>query len=776
MSLRSRPIRGLMVGVITALALLAFAAGANAAPSVSAFAASPTTLASSGGVVTLSATVGDAATCRFASTPAVTGLPVTVPCTAGPVSLDVTLPANTNTAARVYTFRLTVARPGAGNVQATPVLVTVEPTPAPSVQSFTASPTQLPPTGGNVDLAASVSNAATCRFTASPAVTGLPLTLPCDTGSAAMQVTLPANTGGSARTYTFRLAVSRPGAGGAVQATPALVTVEPTPPPTVYSFTAFPTLLPPSGGNVDLAASVGYSATCRFSSTPAVAGLPLTVPCDAGWAATAITLPANASGNPRTYTLRMTAARPGAGSSQATTTVVVASAASPAADLSVAGSDAPDPVTVEQPLDYTFTVVNNGPDPAASVTFTGSLPGGASFVSATPSQGSPCTEASGTVTCALGAIANGATATVSITVVPTSSGGASSTGTATSTANDFQPNDNSASVFTSVREPRIVYGDDQTGQIWSMDYPNGAGNVALTSQPGAKSDPVISPDRSTIAYWRQAPGTFASELWLVDADGTDERFVYEIGVSMVPRASWSADSSKIVFSALVSGAWKAVVASADGPPDPQLLIPDMTYGEEAPAYSPDGASILFKDSCLRPVPAQCKYHRVNADGSGTPVAYETYPQGFRGIVWDPDGEWFYFQSGWETIYRARVDGTLAEPVINAQVDPRWSISPQGDRIAYSERVEGKQVVSIVNTDGSNRRQLTTGFAAADPAGCYSPVWSRLQDYVVMHCYPGSGAIGVYRVNANVSSPVAPTNMGGGFRSREPALAGTRPTN
>ena len=422
-----------------------------------------------------------------------------------------------------------------------------------------------------------------------------------------------------------------------------LVTVEPTPPPTVYSFTAFPTLLPPSGGNVDLAASVGYSATCRFSSTPAVTGLPLTVPCDAGWAATAVTLPANASGNP----LDLHAAHD---RGEARCRLVTGDhdrgrreRGEPAADLSVAGSDAPDPVTVEQPLDYTFTVVNNGPDPAASVTFTGSLPGGASFVSATPSQGSPCTEASGTVTCALGAIANGATATVSITVVPTSSGGASSTGTATSTANDFQPNDNSASVFTSVREPRIVYGDDQTrSDLRRWTTRTGLGNVALTSQPGAKSDPVISPDRRTIAYWRQNPTTFASEIWLVDADGTDERFVYTTASSTVLRASWSPDSSKIVFSAPYSGVSKAIVASAVGAPDPHPLIPDMTYGELAPTYSPDGTSIIFNDSCLRPAPAQCMLHRVNGDGTGTPTAYENYPQGARGVVWDPDGVWFYY--------------------------------------------------------------------------------------------------------------------------------------
>ena len=45
---------------------------------------------------------------------------------------------------------------------------------------------------------------------------------------------------------------------------------------------------------------------------------------------------------------------------------------------------------------------------------TDTLPAGVTFGSATPSQGDPCTESSGTVTCALGTLADEATATVEI--------------------------------------------------------------------------------------------------------------------------------------------------------------------------------------------------------------------------------------------------------------------------------------------------------------------------------------------------------------------------
>ena len=87
----------------------------------------------------------------------------------------------------------------------------------------------------------------------------------------------------------------------------------------------------------------------------------------------------------------------------------------PAADLSLTKTDSPDPVLAGELLTYTLTVHNAGPRSATGVTLTDTLPAGVTFDSATPSQGS-CSEASGTVTCALGTIANGADASVEIKV------------------------------------------------------------------------------------------------------------------------------------------------------------------------------------------------------------------------------------------------------------------------------------------------------------------------------------------------------------------------
>jgi uncharacterized repeat protein (TIGR01451 family) len=106
-----------------------------------------------------------------------------------------------------------------------------------------------------------------------------------------------------------------------------------------------------------------------------------------------------------------------------------------AADLAIAKTDSPNPVTVGNPLTYTITVTNNGPSEATGVTVLDPLPNGVTFGSATASQGS-CTQSSGTVTCSLGTMVNGASATVTIVVTPTTAGTITNTASVTGDLSD----------------------------------------------------------------------------------------------------------------------------------------------------------------------------------------------------------------------------------------------------------------------------------------------------------------------------------------------------
>ncbi|HEY2990293.1 MAG TPA: CARDB domain-containing protein [Candidatus Binatia bacterium] len=94
-------------------------------------------------------------------------------------------------------------------------------------------------------------------------------------------------------------------------------------------------------------------------------------------------------------------------------------------------------------LTYTLTVTNNGPDGAGGVTAVDPLPSGVTFVSATPSAGT-CSGTT-TVTCALGALADGASATVTIVVTTTGVGTVENTATVSADETDVDPTNNEAS-------------------------------------------------------------------------------------------------------------------------------------------------------------------------------------------------------------------------------------------------------------------------------------------------------------------------------------------
>jgi uncharacterized repeat protein (TIGR01451 family) len=100
------------------------------------------------------------------------------------------------------------------------------------------------------------------------------------------------------------------------------------------------------------------------------------------------------------------------------------------ADLRVTKSVDRSQITVDpssnarQRLTYTIDVTNGGPATATDVVVTDTLPSGTEFVSAVPSVGT-CSRSGATLTCALGTLANGATAQIVVTVAvpPTHPGG-----------------------------------------------------------------------------------------------------------------------------------------------------------------------------------------------------------------------------------------------------------------------------------------------------------------------------------------------------------------
>jgi uncharacterized delta-60 repeat protein/uncharacterized repeat protein (TIGR01451 family) len=125
------------------------------------------------------------------------------------------------------------------------------------------------------------------------------------------------------------------------------------------------------------------------------------------------------------------------------------------ADLSLAKTDNPDPVSVGAILTYTIEVTNNGPDPANNVMIRDSLPAGVTNISTSSSPAASCGTAfigpQLQASCSFASLAVGQKATVTIQVKPSSPGVLTNTASV-SAVGLFDPVEanNSATITTTV--------------------------------------------------------------------------------------------------------------------------------------------------------------------------------------------------------------------------------------------------------------------------------------------------------------------------------------
>ena len=135
------------------------------------------------------------------------------------------------------------------------------------------------------------------------------------------------------------------------------------------------------------------------------------------------------------------------------------------ADLGIAKTASASKVKAGSPLRYTLEVRNDGPREAIGVSVQDRLPTGVTFKGASASQGS-CEQSGVVVTCSLGRLGNGATATVAIDVAaPSKPGTITNTATVSGHLVDPDSSDNSASVTTRITGGKGGSGDDQPPPI-----------------------------------------------------------------------------------------------------------------------------------------------------------------------------------------------------------------------------------------------------------------------------------------------------------------------
>jgi uncharacterized repeat protein (TIGR01451 family) len=165
-------------------------------------------------------------------------------------------------------------------------------------------------------------------------------------------------------------------------------------------------------------------------------------------------------------------------------------------DVGVTVTPSESSILLGQPLTFFITVTNYGPATATNVDFIDSIPAGTTLDSSTSSQGALISQGTGLLTANLGSLASGASASITITVTPTTV--ESATNTASATPAEFDTNESNNSVTTTVNAfnlPGTIQFNTDLAAV-----PENAGSVTLTVDRTGGSLGAVSVDYATSDY------------------------------------------------------------------------------------------------------------------------------------------------------------------------------------------------------------------------------------------------------------------------------------
>ena len=237
---------------------------------------------------------------------------------------------------------------------------------------------------------------------------------------------------------------------------------------------------------------------------------------------------------------------------------------------------------------------------------------------------------------------------------------------------------------------RLVFASQRAGNfdIWDLDLATGEDNQ-LTRDTANDVEPVYSHDGTKIVFssGRDNAGG-VNEIWLMDADGSNERKLVDWPESYEWGATWSPDDQWIIFTTTKDFNYELYVVPADGSAEPINLTQAESL-ESYPDWSPDGRWLAF--------------------------------------VSDRGGNWDIWKMDVEACLQARLaeeeDPAACEATQltadNEDDDffPRWS--PDGERIAFESRRFASRDIYIMDADGGNVTRLTE-----DVARDSTPIWAN----------------------------------------------------
>ena len=251
--------------------------------------------------------------------------------------------------------------------------------------------------------------------------------------------------------------------------------------------------------------------------------------------------------------------------------------------------------------------------------------------------------------------------------------------------------------------------------------------------------PVLSPTASMIAFLVRGSDGGAA-LFVADIDGTNQKKLADLVDDVGPV--WSPDETRLAFSDYSEddfgdGDFEVFVVAVDGSASAQQVTRNSTnddvVGPVYGSWSPDSSRVAFSRdfgaSYTEDRPDNfTKVFVMDADGSDLRQLVGGDDSEDFAPVWSPDGTriaYFSYRDDALVLSVVNADGSDARELAAdyqgwADWPPAWS--PDSTRLAFYDRRDDALVLSVVNADGSDLRPLVDPLTVADYLRG-PPVWS-----------------------------------------------------